>query len=152
MKSLIRAGSGCLPADVSLGSVLWCQAKTVLRRGHICRGTIPSLVSINSQWAALLWGRWLELDPVLFHSACMWMSLHLHFDAEKAQMCAHKGVLQMQEKKKQLIFHRPTTLSATPFSSLESYCHKTEITSPLSNYGERKMAVWHAVTPTDGRW
>lgn len=50
-QSLIRAGSGCLPAGDSLGSVLQSQGKTELQRGHICHESTPSLLSIYSPFS-----------------------------------------------------------------------------------------------------
>lgn len=133
--NLIRAGSGHLPADVSLGSVLLSRSKTELQRGHICHESTPSLLSINSPFNDGDSGRSWTLSCLRSHVRAL--HTHPYTHKGKAQMrpcvCTH-----VETHKVFFTVSWPHMLSVLPSSSLESCRHKAEITSPSSNQGERE--------------
>lgn len=96
-----------------------------LQRGHICHERTPSLLSINSPFSDGDSGR--SLDPILF----------VYSHTEEIHRC-ELSYVHAQEHKVFFPVTHPQMISALPSSSLESYRHKAEITSPSSNQGERE--------------
>ena len=83
-------------------------------------------------------------------TSCSSPHVHTCFYMHKYTWKKHKCVVLCVHMQRH-IFHCPHILSAIPSSSLESsYCHKGEITSPLSNRGRRERWLSDTVTPADG--